>query len=143
MTIVLSDFQVVRDVRLFDDCTGTLSKTDAYSWKEANGCFSKQDGSIVCYFRHNGRLHLYFDGVKTTIDPELTTTLDTVDQENHFQAFRGDELIFEKKYPRKPDTDGNPFWPSDPEDQDIFLFVHNIVGSPERQQQILELPDRR
>ena len=41
---------------------------------------------------------------------------------------------YDKTYPRKQDTDGNLIWPSDAEDDDILFWVHNIVGSGERQQ---------
>ena len=138
MSIVLVNFQRARDIRLFDQLNGALSESDAHSAKESDGRFSEQDGSIICLFKDNGRLHLYLDGVNTTIDGELTTSIDAYAQERRFRAFRGAKLIFDKTYTRKPDTDGNPFWPSDAEDEDVFLWVHNIIASPERQQILLE-----
>jgi hypothetical protein len=142
MSIVLVNFQRARDVRLFDHSTGALSVSDAHYWKEADGRFSEQDGNIICLFQDSGRLQLYLDGVNSTIDGELTTSLDANARERRFRAFRGDKLIFEKTYTRKPDSDGNPFWPSDAEDEDAFLWVHNIVSSPERQKILLEQSHR-
>lgn len=138
MRVVVVNFQLAGDVRFFDPSIGMLEKSNQHSWKDADGRFSEQDGSLICLFQYRGRLHLYLDGTSTTIDGGLTTSVDTHAQERRFRAFRGAELIYDKTYPRKPDTDGDPFWPSDAEDEDVFLWVHNIIGSHERQQILLE-----
>ena len=142
MCVVVFNHQRAGDVRLFEPSTGMLTESNEHSWQDADGLFCKQDGSLICLFRSRGELHLYLDGANTTVDSDLTTNIDTHAQERRFRAFRGAELIYDKTYPRKPDTDGNPFWPSDAEDQDILLWVHNIVGSRERQQILLKKSHR-
>ncbi len=133
MSVVVVNFNLAGDVRLFDPSTGTIQKAVERTWENADGRFCEQDGSLVCLFKSRGRIHLFIDGATSTVDDELTTSLDTNDREHCFQAFRDKKPIFKKTYPRKLDTDGNPFWPSDAEDEDVFLWVHNIVGSRERQ----------
>ncbi len=137
MRVLVVNFQRAGDVRFFDPSTGTLFESYQHTWKEAQGQFSQQDGSLFCLFRSYGRIHLFLGGINATIDPELTTKVETDVQSRWFRAYRGSELIFDKMYPRKPDTDGNPFWPSDAEDEDILLWVHHVVCSPERQQVLL------
>lgn len=138
MRVVVVNFQRAGDVRFFDPSTGTLEESNERSWQDADGRFFEQDGSLICLFQSRGKIHLYLDGITATIDGELTTKMETNAQHRRFRAFRGAELICDKTYPRKPETDGNPFWPSDAEDEDILVWVHNIVSSPERQQVLLE-----
>jgi hypothetical protein len=137
MSVIVVNFNRAGDVRLFDPSTGTMQKAVKRTWQEADGRFCEQDGSLVCLFRSRGRIHLFIDGATSIVDDALTTCLEMNGRERCFQAFRDKTLIFEKTYPRKPDTDGNPFWPSDAEDEDVFLWVHNIVGSGERQRILL------
>ena len=143
MSVLVVNFQRAGDVRFFDPSTGTLEESKQFSWKDTDGQFFEQDGSLICLFKSRGEIHLYLGGVNTTIDRELTTRMEADAQSRRFRVYRGSELIFEKMYPRKPDTDGNPFWPSDAEDEDILLWVHLIVGSPERQQVLLESSRRK
>lgn len=138
MRVLVVNFQRAGDVRVFDPSIGTLEESKRHSWKDTDGQFLEQDGSLICLFQSHGKIHLYLGGVNATIDRELMTEMETDAQLRRFRAYRGTELIFDKMYPRKPDTDGNPFWPSDAEDQDILLWVHHIVNSPERQQILLE-----
>ena len=137
MSVLVVNFQLAGDVRYFDPSTGALEESDQHTWKDAHGCFFEQDGSLICLFQSHGRIHLFLGGVRATIDRELTTRVEADAQWRRFRAYRGSELIIDKMYARKPDTDGNPFWPSDAEDEDILLWVHHIVGSPERQQILL------
>lgn len=137
MRVVLVNFTRAGDVRFFDPSTGTLETTDEHSWKDADGRFLHQDGSLICLFQCRGKLHLFLDGINATVDCELTTKMGMRGRERYFTVWRGNELIYDKTYPRKPDTDGNPFWPSDEEDEDILLWVHNIASSRERQQMLL------
>ncbi|MEZ5941950.1 MAG: hypothetical protein R3C18_11200 [Planctomycetaceae bacterium] len=92
---------------------------------------------MACLFKSGGEIHLFLDGINAVVDDALTTTVDTNGDERRFQVFWKKKCLYEKTYPRKPDTDGNPFWPSDAEDQDVFLWIHNIVCSHERQQILL------
>ena len=137
MRVLLVNFQSVQDVRFFDPSTGTLEESNQHSWKDADGRFFEQDGSLICLFRSRDRIYLYLGGVNATVDSELTTTMETGRESRRFRAYLGSEVLFDKVYPRKPDTDGNPFWPSDAEDEDILLWVHHIASSPERQQILL------
>ena len=137
MRVLVVNFLRAGDVRLFDPSTGTLEESCQHTWMEAQGRFLEQDGSLICLFRSHGRIHLFLGGVNATIGPELTTIVETDAQTRRFRAYRGSELIFDKMYPRKPDTDGNPLWPSDAEDEDILLWLHHVVCSPERQQILL------
>jgi hypothetical protein len=143
MRLIMVNFQHARDVRFFDPSTGMLEKQNECSWKDADGRFSQQDGSLVCLFQSRGILHLYLDGTTITVDSDLITGMDEQAHERRFRAFRGARVIYDKTYPRRPNTDANPFWPSDAEDEDIFLWIHNIVGSPERQLVLLESSRRQ
>jgi hypothetical protein len=93
-------------------------------------------------FRLYGQAHLYLDGVRALLDNHVATIMEATGLERHIRVLHDDELIYEKTYPRKPETDGNPFWPSDAEDEDFLLWVHNIVSSPERQSILHEVWDR-
>lgn len=137
MNVLVVNHRRAGDVRLFAPLAGKLENSNIHTWKDADGQFSDEDGSLVCMYRHQGKLHLFFDGVTSAVDADLTTSVDTHRRSRRFRAFRSSELIYEKTYPRKPETDGNPFWPSEPEDEDFLLWVHNIVCSPKRQQILL------
>jgi hypothetical protein len=140
MRVLLTNFERAGDVRSFDPTTGILEKTKGHSWMDADGRFSDQDGSLLCLFEFCGIIALFLDGVRTTLDDGLTTDVFDCGQDRCFRAYRGSELIYLKNYPPKPDSDGNPFWPSEPEDEDFLLWVHNIARSPERQQILLARP---
>ena len=131
------NFNRAGDVRLFEPSTGKMKECAERTWKDVDGRFCEQDGSLVCLFKSRGCLQLFLDGVTSMVDEVLTTALDTNDRERRFRVFRSGKAIYDKTYSRRPDTDGNPFWPSDAEDEDLFLWIHNIVCSTERQRILL------
>ena len=139
MKIILGNFWVHRDVRFFNNTTGALEPASGYTREETHGTFGYQDESLYCLYCVNDKIIVYLDGLSIEFSSVLKTVMHKENSTNHFQAYEGTGLIYEKAYPEKPETDGNPFWPSQPEDEDILLWIHNILNSSERQDVLLSV----
>ena len=116
----------------------TFEAASGCTWQDFDGQLGEQDGSIFSLFRYQGELQLILDHIHVRINGDPTTSMETTEQERCFRVFQGSELLYEKRYTRKPESAGNPFWPSEAEDEDILLWIHSIVSSKLRQSIMLQ-----
>lgn len=136
MNICLSNFFKIAEIKSFDRVSGQLKPVVRLNREDIAGWFAHQDHSLFALYKADDELQLFLDGTHVTLNKHLRTQLDDDGSYRHFQAFFVNALIFEKRYPAKPNSDGNPFWPSDPEDEDAVLMIHNVANSKERQDSI-------
>ena len=126
------------DVQWLDPVSRNMKSASSESWKSACGRFLNQDNKFYCYFVTNGELHLILNDQPVPVDQRTTSRIYDLGAKWDFQVYRNNEIVYGVKYPKKPLTDANPFWPSDAEDEDILLFIHNIISSKEKQMVIID-----
>ncbi len=133
MPVILTNFFVAQDVRIFNPAEGTLQPSEEHTWEDSDGRFAYQDEGLFCLYCDDGKVWLHIDGTSAVVDDDLKTTICFDDGDATFRLIIGGATVVEKTYPQKPESDWNPFWTSSPEDEDILLWIHNIVESRERQ----------
>ncbi|WP_135552687.1 hypothetical protein [Paenibacillus cymbidii] len=104
------------------------------------GIYEKvKDGTVMLY-KKRGRLHFQFNEKEICLEDDGRVTFERLDRNNYFSIEKSGEVFFSITYPSwrfDPLNLVDPnFSDSMEEDQDIYLFIFNLMQNKERQKRV-------
>jgi len=112
---------------------------------DCNGCRLKAKKKEFGFFVFEGSLYVFIDNSvlelsSVTISNEIIEKKSLLsNQKRILRVCKGKQQLICTEYKRKKKFDNNPFWPTDEEDADFYLWISNVLNDPERVQVLLEV----